>query len=135
MIGNLGGTLLGLNANYGIKFSPDKIIYGALRVDFAPQNGTVLTISNDAILIGSKASAPQDSAQSAAGLLVHSVRIGLTATWIQIEGDATLLTLGLSVTAEVKTGNRRAIEFLLDPLMERGRKRCMSDDVASELVT
>ena len=46
-----------------------------------------------------------------------------------------MLTPCMSVTAEVKTGNRRAIEFLLDPLMECGRKRFMSHDVASELVT
>lgn len=28
------------------------------------------------------------------------------------------LTPGMSVTAEVKTGERRVLEFLIDPLME-----------------
>lgn len=34
------------------------------------------------------------------------------------EWENMALTPGMSVTAEVKTGNRRVLEFLLDPLME-----------------
>lgn len=35
-----------------------------------------------------------------------------------IAGRDVALTSGMSVMAEVKTGDRRVLEFLLDPLME-----------------
>jgi hemolysin D len=46
------------------------------------------------------------------------VRIALNETSIRVEGRDVVLTPGMSVTAEAKTGNRRVLEFLLDPLME-----------------
>ena len=35
----------------------------------------------------------------------------------QVNGEKISLTPGMSVQAEVKTGDRRVIEFLLDPLL------------------
>jgi hemolysin D len=49
---------------------------------------------------------------------VFPLRIALDQTSIRIEGLDVNLTPGMSVTAEVKTGNRRVLEYLLDPLME-----------------
>ncbi|TPO13742.1 HlyD family type I secretion periplasmic adaptor subunit [Mesorhizobium sp. B1-1-5] len=84
-------------------------------------DGEVVTVSNDAI----SASAPQqglgakqETAHDTAGPLVFPVRIALTETSIWVEGKDVTLTPGMSVTAEVKTGDRRVLEFLLDPLME-----------------
>jgi hypothetical protein len=37
---------------------------------------------------------------------------------IDAHGERVALTPGMDETAEVKTGNRRVLEFLLDPLME-----------------
>ncbi|RWE06225.1 MAG: HlyD family type I secretion periplasmic adaptor subunit [Mesorhizobium sp.] len=83
-------------------------------------NGKVLTVSNDAIPAGApQAPAPrEETARDAAGPLVFPVRIALNETSIRVEGKDVVLTPGMSVTAEIRTGNRRVIEFLLDPLME-----------------
>jgi len=84
-------------------------------------DGKVLTVSNDAIPTGAPQQAPgakQETARNAAGPLVFPVRIALNETSIRVEGSDVLLTPGMSVTAEVKTGDRRVLEFLLDPLME-----------------
>lgn len=84
-------------------------------------DGKVLTVSNDAIPAGAPQQAPgakQETAHDAAGPLVFPVRIALNETSIRVEGEDVTLTPGMSVTAEVKTGDRRVLEFLLDPLME-----------------
>ncbi|TIV73764.1 MAG: HlyD family type I secretion periplasmic adaptor subunit, partial [Mesorhizobium sp.] len=49
---------------------------------------------------------------------VFPVQIALDERSIRVEGQNVTLTPGMSVTAEVKTGDRRVLEFLLDPLME-----------------
>ncbi len=84
-------------------------------------NGKVLTVSNDAIPAGAPqqgSPAMTETAREAAGPLVFPVRIALNEASIRVEGNDVLLTPGMSVTAEIRTGNRRVIEFLLDPLME-----------------
>ncbi|MER9313267.1 HlyD family efflux transporter periplasmic adaptor subunit [Mesorhizobium australicum] len=84
-------------------------------------DGKVLTVSNDAIPAGAPqqpSTAKEESARDSAGPLVFPVRIALNETSIRVEGRHVVLTPGMSVTAEVKTGNRRVLEYLLDPLME-----------------
>lgn len=83
-------------------------------------DGKVLTVSNDAIPAGAPQmpAASADIARDASGPLVFPVRITLNETSIRVEGNDVLLTPGMSVTAEVKTGNKRVLEYLLDPLME-----------------
>ncbi|MFI0844672.1 HlyD family type I secretion periplasmic adaptor subunit [Mesorhizobium sp. IMUNJ 23232] len=82
-------------------------------------DGKVLTVSNDAIPADAQAAgAAKETARDAAGPLVFPVRIGLDATSIRVQGEEVVLTPGMSVTAEIKTGERRVIEFLLDPLIE-----------------
>lgn len=49
---------------------------------------------------------------------MFSVRIALNETSIRVRGNDVLLPPGKSVRAEIKTGYRRVIEFLLDPMME-----------------
>ena len=48
---------------------------------------------------------------------VYSVRIKPTASVIRAEGRDVALTPGMAVTAEIKTGRRRVIEYVLDPVM------------------
>ena len=59
--------------------------------------------------------------------LVFPARIELSAFSINVNGRATPLTAGLAATAEIRTGRRRIIEFLLSPLQRRveeaGRER------------
>jgi hemolysin D len=59
--------------------------------------------------------------------LVFPARIELSQQTITVNGRATLLTAGMAVTAEIKTGRRRIIEFLLSPIARRveeaGRER------------
>ncbi|WP_432287691.1 HlyD family type I secretion periplasmic adaptor subunit [Aminobacter sp. BA135] len=82
-------------------------------------NGKVATVSNDAIPIGASVSAGSGgAAQGAAGPLVFPVRIALDQSSIRADGQDVPLTPGMSVTAEIKTGSRRVLQFLLDPLME-----------------
>ena len=77
-------------------------------------HGRVEQISRDAV---------EDKEQG----LVYAARIKLPHPWIAIDGKPTLLEPGLSATAEIKTGRRRIIEYLLSPLSRRvqeaGRER------------
>ncbi len=66
--------------------------------------GKVLHISRDAI------------ADEKLGL-VYDARIELSASDIQVEDKMVNLTAGMSTTVEVKTGDRRVLEFILTPLL------------------
>jgi hemolysin D len=59
--------------------------------------------------------------------LVFPARVELSQFVINVDGRAQALSAGMSVTAEIKTGRRRIIEFLLSPLQRRvqeaGRER------------
>jgi hemolysin D len=48
---------------------------------------------------------------------MYSVRIALDTDHIQAEGRTVALTPGMAVTAEIKTGRRRVLEYLLDPVL------------------
>lgn len=81
--------------------------------------GKVATVSNDAIPVGASVSPAGDgTAQGTTGPLVFPVRIALDQNSIRADGQDVALTPGMSVTAEIKTGSRRVLQFLLDPLME-----------------
>jgi len=83
-------------------------------------SGEVLGVSNDAIPFqnGNEAARQEETAKDAAGPLVFPIRISLNEETIRIDGADVAITPGMSVTAEVKTGDRRVIEFLLDPLLK-----------------
>lgn len=59
--------------------------------------------------------------------LVFPARVELAQETIRVAGRSTPLTAGMAVTAEIKTGRRRIIEFLLSPIARRveeaGRER------------
>ncbi|MGE8547826.1 HlyD family type I secretion periplasmic adaptor subunit [Alcaligenes sp. Marseille-Q7550] len=67
--------------------------------------GTVTTLSDDAI---------NDEKLG----LVYALRIALSRSTIQINGTDVRLAPGMSVTAEIKTGRRRVIDYFLGPLVE-----------------
>lgn len=83
-------------------------------------SGEVLNVSNDAIPFqnNNEAAQQEETAKDAAGPLVFPIRISLNEETIRVDGADVAITPGMSVTAEVKTGDRRVIEFLLDPLLK-----------------
>lgn len=65
--------------------------------------GEVVSVSNDAI---------EDDKRG----LIYSSRIRLKTDHIRVGGEDVMLSPGMSVTAEVKTDQRRVIEYFLSPL-------------------
>jgi hemolysin D len=91
-------------------------------------HGEVLSISQDAIARDVPADPKsgekvQGSASSATSEpkgqeLTYAARISLDRTEIEVEDKKVSLFPGLAVTAEIKTGSRRIIGYLLSPLMK-----------------
>jgi hemolysin D len=52
--------------------------------------------------------------------LVYSTRARLQRATIQVEDKTVNLTAGMAVSVEIKTGQRRVIEYFLSPLLQRG---------------
>jgi hemolysin D len=69
--------------------------------------GKVLSVSDDAV--------PLDKEK---GGLVYATRVSMNRSTMQIEGKEVHLSPGMAVTVEVKTGQRRVIEYLLSPLLK-----------------
>jgi HlyD family secretion protein len=89
-------------------------------------HGAVVTVSQDAIA-RDKPVDPANKSKSRAALsdtsdpqgqeLVYSARISLDRTEMLIEEKTVSLAPGMAVTVEIKTGQRRVIEYLLSPLL------------------
>ena len=69
--------------------------------------GKVLTVSDDAV--------PLDKEK---GGLVYVSRVSMDRATMQVDGKQIHLSPGMAVTVEIKTGQRRVIEFLLSPLLK-----------------
>lgn len=67
--------------------------------------GTVLTVSEDAVPIEKVG-------------LVYPTRVSMDRSTIQVDGKPVNLSPGMAVTVEIKTGQRRVIEYLLSPLLK-----------------
>lgn len=72
-------------------------------------HGTVTQVSGDAI---------QDEKRG----LVYAARVKLQRTTLNVDGKTVKLSPGMAVTAEIKTGKRRVIEYFLSPLMQYGNE-------------
>lgn len=70
-------------------------------------SGRVLSVSDDAV--------PLDK-QS--GGLVYATRVSLDRSTLQVEGRHVHLSPGMAVAVEIKTGQRRIVEYLLSPLLK-----------------
>ncbi|WP_262925501.1 HlyD family type I secretion periplasmic adaptor subunit [Leptothrix cholodnii] len=81
---------------------------------------TVQWVAADAVAAGQRsdgAGAPLQAGNSAqAGQAVFPARLQLQKNDLDIDGKRVRLGAGLNVTAEVKTGRRRVIEYLLSPI-------------------
>jgi hemolysin D len=67
--------------------------------------GQVLSVSDDAVPIEKVG-------------LVYTSRVSMERATIQVEGKQVNLSPGMAVTVEIKTGQRRVIEYLLSPLLK-----------------
>jgi hemolysin D len=88
-------------------------------------SGRVDAVSQDAVMRQKPLSADSNSRQTGAESetsepkgqeLVYVARIKLDQTHMLVDGRQVNLTPGMAVTAEIKTGQRRIIEYLLSPL-------------------
>ena len=90
-------------------------------------HGKVLSISSDSIvhdLPGDKSTDNKTAGSTTASSepkgqeLSYAARISLDRTQMQVEDKLVNLSPGMAVTAEIKTGSRRIIGYLLSPLMK-----------------
>jgi hemolysin D len=88
-------------------------------------HGKVLSVSHDAVGKDDLADPVKDKGQQDAHSArspsedegpVYAARVALDRTAMQIEGKEVNLAPGMAVTAEIKTGERRIISYLLSPL-------------------
>lgn len=93
-------------------------------------HGTVLSVSEDAVVSDKAAGQAMDGIDTQKGSdaangpgspqqqnLVYEARISLDNLKMQVEDRLVNLGPGMAVTAEIKTGSRRVIEYLLSPLV------------------
>ncbi len=94
--------------------------------DYGLIEGVVETISRDAIQLDAAGGTEKGLPATGAGL-VYAARIRLQRNTIMIAGRRQQLGPGLAVQAEIKTGERRIIQYLLSPVArvadEAGRER------------
>jgi hemolysin D len=89
-------------------------------------HGKVISVSRDAVVkekppdrtgAPKQGGAPSESSEPAGQELVYTARVSLEGTQMQIEDKMVNLVPGMAVTAEIKTGQRRIIEYVLSPLL------------------
>jgi hemolysin D len=89
-------------------------------------HGRVLNVSRDAITRDRNQSKTNDAGSSDAsasepdGQLVYAARISLDQTRMQVENAWVDLAPGMAVTAEIKSGSRTIISYLLSPVLKYG---------------
>jgi len=80
----------------------------------------VTTITADAVMQDAKVQPDKEGSQSSkpqvSGGAVFPATLTLAHNTIDVDGKAIRLTPGMNVTAEIKTGTRRVIEYLLSPV-------------------
>jgi hemolysin D len=93
-------------------------------------NGTVESVSLDAVSPDKRENTANDNAVTAgidnsepnAKETVYEARVSVDRNGMQIDGNIVNLTPGMAVTAEIKTGSRRIISYLLSPLLRYGHE-------------
>ena len=93
-------------------------------------HGKVLSISQDAIARDKPQDKSNDripgttttSSEPKGQELVYAARISLDRTQMQVEESRVTLSPGMAVTAEIKTGSRTIISYLLSPLLKYTRE-------------
>ena len=60
----------------------------------------------------------RDAIQDEKKGLIYSVKITLDRSQIDVDGKLIQISAGMSVNAEIRTGTRRVIEYVLSPLVQ-----------------
>jgi hemolysin D len=89
-------------------------------------HGRVLSISSDSIVHDAPSDKPNDKPSDSSSTasepkgqeLTYAARISVDRTQMQVEDKMVNLSPGMAITAEIKTGSRRIISYLLSPLMK-----------------
>jgi hemolysin D len=89
-------------------------------------HGRVRTISSDSIARDvtkdkqndQPAGSPDTSSEPTGQQLTYAARIALDSPEVQVDNRMVSLSPGMAVTAEIKTGSRRIISYLLSPVMK-----------------
>ncbi|WP_083258079.1 HlyD family type I secretion periplasmic adaptor subunit [Rhizobium sp. YK2] len=91
-------------------------------------HGHVIEVSADAVTADRRppdssgqqtnSSSNSEPSEASAASPTYVARIALDANSMQVEGKSEPLKPGMAVTAEIKTGSRRIIQYLLSPLKE-----------------
>jgi hemolysin D len=94
--------------------------YGLIRA-------SVLSVSHDALTEPKTGDPSADQTAPSSNDLHYLIRLGLDHDTMEIDGKTVPLTAGMMVSAEIKTGRRRVIDYVLSPLAkavgEAGRER------------
>jgi hemolysin D len=92
-------------------------------------HGKVRTISSDSIARETNdkqndkvAGSPEATSEPAGQQLTYAARISVNSQEIRVEDKAVRLSPGMAVTAEIKTGSRRIIGYLLSPVLKYGQE-------------
>ncbi|MGJ4940714.1 HlyD family type I secretion periplasmic adaptor subunit [Bradyrhizobium sp. HKCCYLS1011] len=88
-------------------------------------HGKVRTISSDSIARETTdkqndkvAGSPEATSEPSGQQLTYAARISVSSQEIQVEDRTVRLSPGMAITAEIKTGSRRIIGYLLSPVMK-----------------
>lgn len=81
-------------------------------------DGRIINVSNDAVQVDKSGQVVPSTSSQQGGALVYATRVSLATAVIQVDGKPVKLSPGMAVTAEIKTGTRRLIEFFLSPLLK-----------------
>jgi hemolysin D len=117
------------NHDVGFVHAGDKVEIKVDTFDFTRYgllHGEVLSISSDAIVRDSnsdksnekQAGSPTATSEPKGQELTYAALISVDRTQMQVEDKMVNLSPGMAVTAEIKTGSRRIISYLLSPLMK-----------------
>jgi hemolysin D len=98
--------------------------YGLLsgRVESVSQDAVMRIMPVDEDSKNRKTGAESDTSEPVGQELVYVARIKLDQTQMNVDGKLVNLTPGMAVTAEIKTGKRRIIEYLLSPLARHSQQ-------------
>ena len=117
------------NRDIGFVHAGDEVEIKVDTFDFTRYgllHGQVLSISSDSIVRDAQSDKSTDKSAGAGNAtsepkgqeLSYAARISLDRTQMQVEDKLVNLSPGMAVTAEIKTGSRRIIGYLLSPLMK-----------------
>jgi hemolysin D len=117
------------NHDIGFVHAGDEVEIKVETFDFTRYgllHGQVLSISSDSIVHDASSDRSNDTPAGSSSTtsepkgqeLTYAARISVDRTQMRVEDKMVNLSPGMAVTAEIKTGSRRIISYLLSPLMK-----------------